>query len=116
MQTKVSQQKAAETGEFSSTLSELEPGTNYYVRAYAKDMGNTSYGNQRHFKTQTHIYTVNALPNNQLFGTINGSGEYEEGEEVSLVAMPAEGYHFLSWTENGTVVSEDKTYTFIAEK
>jgi len=39
------------TGSFTSSLTGLTPGTDYYVRAYATNSVGTSYGNQRTFTT-----------------------------------------------------------------
>lgn len=39
------------TGSFTSDLSDLTPGTRYYVRAYATNEAGTSYGNQQTFTT-----------------------------------------------------------------
>ena len=47
-------------------------------------------------------------------GTVSGSGEYSEGTEVTVTATPATGYHFVNWTENGTEVSTEATFTFNA--
>lgn len=46
------------TGTFTSMLTGLEPGTNYYVRAYASNMEGTAYGNQRSFRTTGGLFTV----------------------------------------------------------
>ena len=45
------------TGEFSSNLSGLTPGTTYYVRAYATNSNGTGYGNAISFKTEIAIIT-----------------------------------------------------------
>ena len=39
-------------------------------------------------------------------------GSYNYGENVTLTAMPNDGFHFVNWTENGTVISNDPTYSF----
>jgi len=39
------------TGSFTSSLSQLTPGTQYYVRAYATNEAGTAYGNQQSFTT-----------------------------------------------------------------
>ena len=40
------------TGSFTSILSNLQPETRYYVRAYATNSAGTSYGSQREFATE----------------------------------------------------------------
>ena len=41
-----------------------------------------------------------------------GSGNFNHGETCVLTATPNEGYYFINWTENGTVVSSEATYSF----
>ncbi len=67
------------------------------------------------------IYTINAEPNDPEYGIIEGAGDYPHGQEVTLVATPNTGYHFVEWTENGEVVMvggepAGATYSFIAKK
>ncbi len=47
-------------------------------------------------------------------GTVSGAGTYDIGASVSLVATPYGGYKFVNWTENGTEVSTNATFTFTA--
>lgn len=69
-------------GSFSSLLTNLNPGTTYYVSAYATNAVGTGYGNQITFKTDT-VATPNAtvtwaLQTDQTFittGSINGANE-----------------------------------------
>jgi hypothetical protein len=55
---------------------------------------------------------ANAEPPNA--GAIQGAGSYPIGSNVSLVAAANAGFGFVNWTENGTQVSTNATYTFIA--
>ena len=32
-------------------------------------------------------------------GSVNGGGEYEEGTEVTITAIPEEGYEFTGWSD-----------------
>jgi hypothetical protein len=48
-------------------------------------------------------------------GIVTGEGNYGYGDLVSLVATANEGYVFVNWTEDGTEVSTESTYTFVAE-
>ncbi|MCK5776222.1 MAG: T9SS type A sorting domain-containing protein [Bacteroidales bacterium] len=42
-----------------------------------------------------------------------GSGEYEAGSEVGVIAIPNEDYTFINWTdEDGTIVSTDSLFTY----
>jgi hypothetical protein len=60
-------------------------------------------------------YTINATVNPANSGSISGTGVYNEGETVNLIATPNSNYSFINWTENGTAVSTDATYSFTAE-
>jgi uncharacterized repeat protein (TIGR02543 family) len=55
-------------------------------------------------------FTVNVTAEN---GTVAGEGSYEEGTEVTLKAIPAEGYVFVNWTDGEDEVSTENSYTFI---
>ena len=50
-----------ETGSFTSSITGLEPGTTYYVRAYATNSAGTSYGSQMIFATTSIAPTVSTL-------------------------------------------------------
>ncbi|MFW5725888.1 MAG: InlB B-repeat-containing protein, partial [Bacteroidota bacterium] len=46
-------------------------------------------------------------------GTVDGEGFYEESEEVTLTATPAEGYLFVNWTDgDGNEVSTEASFTY----
>ena len=64
--------------------------------------------------TTPNSYTIsaNVFPENS--GTITGAKVYNSGEIVSLKASASKGYNFINWTENGTQVSTDSTYSFTA--
>lgn len=60
-------------------------------------------------------YQINATSSPLTGGTVAGSGTYTHGTSVTLTATPASGYSFVNWTEGGTQVSENSSYTFTAE-
>ena len=71
-------------------------------------------------KKEKYTITVTCNPEE---GTVTGSGEYEEGEEIKISATANSGYFFARW--DGTLstnnvltvkVSADKTYTAIFGK
>ncbi|MCK9617969.1 MAG: choice-of-anchor J domain-containing protein [Lentimicrobiaceae bacterium] len=64
------------------------------------------------FENQTNTYTVTAIANPEEGGTITGAGNYVANSTATLVATPDTGYNFVNWTENGTIVSTDLTYSF----
>lgn len=57
-----------------------------------------------------YTITVSAAPSNG--GSITGGGTYAIGANASLTAIPNNGYSFVNWTENGTVVSSQNPYSF----
>jgi hypothetical protein len=50
------------TGSFTSTMTALSPGTQYFVRAYATNSEGTAYGNQVNFTTLPNPPTVTTSP------------------------------------------------------
>ena len=46
-------------------------------------------------------------------GTVTGAGTYEGGSFCTVIATPNEGYCFVSWTENGRLVSSESNYSFV---
>ncbi len=63
------------------------------------------------FSLNSYEVAVTASPTEA--GTVTGTGTYEHGSEATLSATANEGYTFVSWTENGEVVSTEATYTFL---
>jgi len=53
--------QSGDTGEFTSSLTGLTPGTDYYVRAYATNAVGTTYGDEITFKTNS-IPTITTTP------------------------------------------------------
>ncbi len=44
-------------------------------------------------------------------GTVSGQGVYDKGSNVKITAAPADGYRFVSWSENGNVLSTGAEYS-----
>lgn len=55
-------------------------------------------------------YVITAVANDANMGLVLGSGEYEAGATVTLVARPRSGYHFVNWSNGVT----DTLITFVA--
>ena len=88
-------------------LGALTPGTNH----------NYSNGNAAIFNIHPDCnpgtsYQVAASASPSNGGYVSGAGSYNCGSNCTLTATPYSGYVFCSWTENGTVVSTDPTYSF----
>ena len=62
------------------------------------------------FEVQTFDVQVSIDP--MEAATVTGAGTYNYGDEVILTLTRNEDYHFVNWTEDGEVVSEDMTYVF----
>lgn len=60
----------------------------------------------------TVYYDITVSANPTEGGTVEGAGSYEENTTCTLTATANTGYHFVNWTQNGTVVSADATYSF----
>ena len=45
-------------------------------------------------------------------GTLTGAGTYDESTSVTVTAAANPGYHFVKWTEGGSEVSTDASYSF----
>lgn len=58
-------------------------------------------------------YTVAASASPPAGGAISGSGAYTNGAAAILMATASPGYHFLDWTENGVVLGQSNSFTFI---
>ena len=86
------------TGEFTYTITGLQPSTTYYIRAYAKNDAGTAYGSQVSFTTKEQSST----PNN---GTENGYGYVDLGLSVKWATMnvgaskPEDYGDYFAWGE-----------------
>lgn len=47
-------------------------------------------------------YTITVTANPTAYGTVNGSGEYDNGATVTLSAVPNIGYRFVNWNDGVT--------------
>lgn len=58
------------------------------------------------------ICTIKAFANPEEAGYVGGGGKFTEGQTCTLTVTAYEGYTFSNWTENGTQVSSNSSYTF----
>lgn len=63
-----------------------------------------------HFSAQA--YTIIATPDPENGGTISGTGGYDYGDQCTLTATANPGFSFDKWTEDGSQVSTNATYSF----
>ena len=105
-------------GAFTVTLTGLTQATTYYVCAYVTNSVGTAYGEVVTFTTLPQPYSINVSVNPTAGGTISKDGEaftggtLYQGDQCTLTATPSTGYDFVNWTENGTPVSTEPTYSF----
>ena len=60
-------------------------------------------------------YTIAASADPLAGGTVTGATNYNHGNTVNLIATPADHYHFINWTEDGTEVpGAGASYSFTA--
>ena len=57
-------------------------------------------------------YNITLTANPAEGGSVAGAGSYATGTSVTVSARTNGNYKFINWTENGTVVSTDASYTF----
>ena len=58
-------------------------------------------------------FQVKVIINPEEAGSVTGEGTYNYGDEVTLTVVRNEDWAFQNWTEDGEVVWEELTYTFI---
>ena len=63
------------------------------------------------FQSITYI-TINTLSSPSGGGLTSGAGTYSANSIITISATPATGYNFLNWTEGGSAVSTNESYTF----
>jgi Concanavalin A-like lectin/glucanases superfamily/FG-GAP-like repeat len=66
-------------GNFSSTMTDLYPGQTYYVRGYATDQYNTTYGDQKTFITFTPTVITTEISNVTETSAISGGFDIDSG-------------------------------------
>ena len=57
-------------------------------------------------------WTITASTSSMGCGTVSGAGTYIQGQTCTLTATPVGAFEFVNWTEDGQVVSTNRTYSF----
>jgi len=62
----------------------------------------------------SQTYSINTSSSPSVGGNTTGAGTYNSGQAVTVVATSNSGYTFVNWTEGGTQVSTNSSYSFTA--
>ena len=91
------------TGGFTSAITGLTPSTTYYVRAYATNLGGTSYGAQKTFTTTCAPPTI----------SISGNTTINYGQSTTLTASGAASYVWSNGSTSSSItVSPTSSTTY----
>ena len=93
-------------GTYNSSITGLNPGTSYYLRAYATNNSGTAYGNEQIFTTssiQLPILTTNSVTNITANSAVGGGNILNEGSSSITVRG-------ICWsTSPNPTISDNKT-------
>ena len=59
------------------------------------------------------LYSISVSMGGRVSGLNNG--KFEAGQNITLIATPAEGYVFKGWVQNGEIISTNLALSFVAE-
>ncbi|MBX2899979.1 MAG: DUF1566 domain-containing protein [Cyclobacteriaceae bacterium] len=91
-------------GSFTSNISDLSPGTTYYLRAYATNEAGTSYGNEINFVTAIAIGSI-YKGGKVAYILQPGDPGYVEGEIHGLIATEGITSLGIKWYTSNTLVT-----------
>ena len=81
----------------------------------------SAYAAHKYWSKFVNISTLNAIElevNNKEWGEVQGGGYYDSNSDVVVVALPADGYEFVGWsdgaTDNPRTIHLDADMTLIA--
>ena len=109
-----------------TTPPEIWPNTfdDFYMPLYVPAGTKAKYQAAKYWRnfvnmqeTGVNRYTVEVASADEAMGSVMGGGTYDEGETVTLAAIPASGYHFVQWSDGNTdnprqvTVTEDMSLT-----
>ena len=104
-----------------SGLTDLTPGT-YTVKLQIYQNGGNKYFTVPHltfsaateeYDVTTHDITASVAEGQSAYGTVNrpGVNSVEDGGTLYLIAIANDGYAFINWTKDNTVVSTNASLT-----
>jgi uncharacterized protein (TIGR02145 family) len=92
-------------GSFVSSITGLDPGTKYYVRAYATSSAGTTYGTENNFTTSAVVPTLTTVPITNITSTTASSG----GAITNSGGAPVIGKGVCWKTSSGPTITDPKT-------
>ena len=97
------------SADFNVTLANNAPDS--YTMVFSLDLVDTY---QKHSELEFELWrkAITLTSNPAGAGTLSGDGYYSQNQTCTITAEPNEGYVFVSWTLEGTVVSYLSTYSF----
>ena len=97
------------SADFNVTLANNAPDS--YTMVFSLDLVDTY---QKHSELEFELWrkAITLTSNPAGAGTLSGEGYYSHNQTCTITAEPNEGYVFVSWTLEGTVVSYLSTYSF----
>lgn len=113
------------TSSTQSTISTTSEKNDYYINNTTEDQTTepttertttekTTTTTKKETTTELKTYSIKLI--SQGGGTVEGSGSYEEGDNVTIVANPDSNYEFDGWYSNGKKISSSMVYSFTATK
>ena len=101
---KTTEGSASATGAFTSTISSLTPGTTYYVRAYASNTTDTSYGEEVSFTAHKEPSVITQAVSSISTTTATGNGN------ITDLGTPNPTQYGFCWNTGGSpTVWDSKT-------
>lgn len=89
------------------------------IRVESRQFGNRTIsfkksveGSGKDFSPKENLYILELIANPAEGGSVDGSGQYQPGIQISISAVSNEGYSFENWTINEQVLSEESEYQF----
>jgi len=61
---------------------------------------------------QPSQYSVTLVANPSNGGSVSGSGQYQQGQQVTISATPHANFEFVGWRDGNFTISTQPTYTF----
>ena len=63
---------------------------------------------------EREFFDINVSTNDETLGSVSGSGNFLEGNSITISANPKENSYFIGWyDENNDLVSKEKDYSFV---